>query len=116
MAREKSKVTEEEINILKKIVIGGINSMRYLVLNALISLENKNKETTYQNIMKKTHLSSNQVRRLLDDLYILKIIDKKTKLKAYRNDNTIYWKLRTRYKRMLETGDISARVHRLKRK
>ncbi len=110
MVREKRWVTNAEVDVLQKIVIGGIDSMRYFVLAALIKLNSTEDVADYASIAKITRIGKKQVERLLADLYILKIVNKKKRqigrIRQYQ------WELKSQYKELLNTGYLKTNTHR----
>ena len=97
MVREKPEVTKDEIASITKVAMDSIPPMRLEVLCFLKEIYPNS--TTIHAIAEKIRVGDSVIKRILGDLYALRIIDKKKAEKVTDPDD---WKLAEKYKSSLD--------------
>lgn len=102
MAREKKDVTEDEVKLVIKVALGSIPPMRLKVLSCLTVVYPKS--MTSKNVAGKIRISPSVVRRCLEEMYALSIVERS---KADRECTTPWdWTVIEKYGKFLREIEI----------
>lgn len=105
MVNERNVVKQADLKSGKTIVVSGINSMRYWILEAIYKLEQQGKIATVSAAEKVTRISRRQVAFLFDELYLLNVVTKKAQhIRGEYDPYKTTYRLRRKYKELLKVG------------